>query len=220
MKKFKDLFKKLYFRKEALPDLCSIAFVLTALMVVPLYYSKIQNHLTRVILALLIFLAAIVTVVVSAIRYAKRNKCSEHFDWLRLLLVVLAILILQYIVVLNTSKFGISSSFGRDTNYPLKEIKGEWKVPIINSLSFAVFSQLILTAISAGYVKTKSFFLKLAKALIFVAIPLFLLMLLSTYLGSKVFAVGFILTIVLWFTAVSANEILDYDWQLRKEHAN
>ena len=43
---------------------------------------------------------------------------------------------------------------------------------------------------------------------------MFLLMLLATFITTKVFAIGFILTIILWFTAISANEIIDTEWSL------
>ena len=216
MKKFLKIVKILYLRKEALPELLTIIFVLGALMAVPMYYSRIDNNLLRVILALCVFVAAIVAAVMSAIRVAKRNKSSEKFGWVRFVLVILIVLILECVITSITSKYGLSSSFGKNNYYPIKEQNNKWIVAVINSLSFACFSQMILTAISSGYADTKVFLNKLRLSLVYIAIPLFVLMLLATFIVSKVFILGFILTVFLWFTALSANETINHEMKVQK----
>lgn len=209
-----ELLKKLYLRKELIPDFCSVVLVLFAMMIVPLFYNQISTKGVRVILTLLIFVAAVVATVLTLIRFAKRNKSSDKFDWLRFVLCCLAILILTFIIASITSKFGISNALGESSIYPHTEKDNKWLAVIINCFAFAFFSQVLFTSISAGYDEMHVFFNKLIKTLVYIGIPMFLLMLLATFITTKVFAVGFILTIILWFTAISANEIIDTEWSL------
>ena len=212
--KMGELMKKLYLRKELIPDFCSVVLVLFAIMIVPLFYNGIAAKGLRVILTLLIFVAAIAAIVLTLIRIAKRNKISDRFDWLRFILCCLTVLILTFIIASFTSKFGLSNALADNSIYPVKTKEYKWVAVIMNCFAFAFFTQVIITSISTGYDEVHMFFKKLVKALVYIGIPMFIFMLLATLITTKVFALGFVLTIILWVTAISANEITDVNWSL------
>ena len=204
-------FKKLFWRKELIPDLISIVLVMTALMLVPIFYGQIANKGVRLSLTILIIVGAIVATIYSMIRFAKRNKTSDSFDWLRLIFVSLLVLIIIFVIASITSKLSIAGAADISNIYPTQGKDNSLAINIINCLSFAVLSQLVFTCLSSGYDDWDVFFKKLLRAFIFIGIPMFLLMLLATFITSKVFALGFVFTIVLWLTSISANEVMIYE---------
>ena len=207
-------FKKLFCRKELISDFITIVLVMTALMIVPIFYGQIATKGVRLVLTILIIGSAIVTTIYSLYGFTKRKKTSGKFNWIRLILVVLLTLLIVVAIASVTSK--LSSVGAADTSgiYPTQRKDNRLAINIVNCLTFAILSQLVITSLSCGYDDWNVFFRKLVKAFVYIGIPMFFLMFLATLIISKVFILGFVFTIMLWLTSVSANENLKIDFSL------
>ena len=186
-----------------LPDFLCISIVVICTTLIPRFYNQIPLIWLRVILTLLAAFVILSGSLFVLYRMFIRNKNEQPFRKVRS--VVFAGITLLIICVFSRWLADLWMRTGKSEAYALDTLSIDW-LELLNSIVFAIASQVLLTCVSGGREEDVPFVIRCLKASLYVGLPLAVISFLSMRFVSKVLVLRVIVTAILWILAVWGNE--------------
>lgn len=94
---------------------------------------------------------------------------------------------------------------GKSEAYALDTLSIDW-LELLNSIVFAIASQLLLTSVSGGREEDVPFVIRCIKSAVYIGLPLAIISFFSMRYISKIIVVRVMVTIIMWMLALIGNE--------------
>lgn len=201
---FIKLLKKLYLKKELLPDMLIMAMVIMLLSLFPKMYEKISGN--RSLYGIAVIILTVVAVVILCKRLAKRNKSGDRFNVVRFILTILSVIFVCILLSSVTSMFSIVDLHTESDIYSIKQKSSSFGGAFINGVAFVFISQVFFSSIRNAYDNTKMYIEKMIKSLLFAGSPLLVLTFFILFISRLHLVVGIFCTFFIWTTAYVFND--------------
>lgn len=201
-------------RKELWIDGVLIFLIVIVMTGLPQIYSQISSNVGRIVLAFvfLIILASLSIYLSARIIGRNRNGRMKGKDCLRLILRILAVLIGIWIfacVMVKTAHPSLSGIYVIELSRGKKNL-----IRILNSLSFVLISQALITSLTGTEEKAGKFLSRLAKTWLLTILPMFCLSyiftILTEWMETNHMSFAMVITVLstafLWVTTIALNE--------------